>query len=671
MLPEVIASLSLISVIITTYILTYQTSNLNQKFKRSFSSLVDDINKNQQIELNFDKKQYNSINALNSNVDDIRSTYERRDSMANQIYSKNLVGNNISGDNYDVNSNISFYNTLPESSSSMDYTMGRGLNNSTKDRLIINTPNNSKSGFDITSTGGLKRFSINGQTGDINIPGNIYNDGNTNIVGNISGSNALLRGNLSALGINLLNNATIKGDGSLNISNKDKLILSPSNGVYISQESGGNGNLLIDGDIVINGNTNVNNINSIGMITANGVTIPNNITITNADPGPMMQKQYGSNQGNVYGIGQFANGTQRMYATNQLDQSSVNLSLVNNDGTFDDVLSVKHNGGNKSLLFGGTGSKIALSKNNGDFTMNTNDPTNKLYLQNGSNSGIVISENNIGINTVPQYAPLDIAGNISIRGTDLILNKGDLTRGNSGAGRAFVKDVGNQLAINYSNDFIGGTRIDGDASLNGQVFLNNNNLNLQNNHNSGLLYDSNIDGPTLYGNSGGRLATNGENLSSSLEWDDIGNIYTNNLKISSNWTGYPDTGSQFSEIANDTSNYKQLMIVGNKSAGGQRQIGMWDNININGLLSVNGSSRFNGDVSLQSNASISGDGRIYLSSGEMIYLQPKSGVLIAKNNGSTGTLTTQGDIKTNGKFCINNTCITEAQLSAIKKQANA
>jgi hypothetical protein len=66
------------------------------------------------------------------------------------------------------------------------------------------------------------------------------------------------------------------------------------------------------------------------------------------------------------------------------------------------------------------------------------------------------------------------------------------------------------------------------------------------------------------------------------------NLTASNIKFSRNWTQYPDNNSNGSEISNDTAIYKQLMIVGNKSAGGTRQVGVWDQLNVNGKLQVNG-----------------------------------------------------------------------------------
>ncbi len=47
--------------------------------------------------------------------------------------------------------------------------------------------------------------------------------------------------------------------------------------------------------------------------------------------------------------------------------------------------------------------------------------------------------------------------------------------------------------------------------------------------------------------------------------------------------------STFAEIANETTSYKSLMILGNKSAGGSRQVSVWDDLTVRGDLTVEGS----------------------------------------------------------------------------------
>jgi hypothetical protein len=59
-------------------------------------------------------------------------------------------------------------------------------------------------------------------------------------------------------------------------------------------------------------------------------------------------------------------------------------------------------------------------------------------------------------------------------------------------------------------------------------------------------------------------------------------IGINPILFSEKWTGFPDIVSNGAEISNDVSNYKTLMIVGNKSAGIGRRVSIWDILEVNG-----------------------------------------------------------------------------------------
>jgi hypothetical protein len=63
-------------------------------------------------------------------------------------------------------------------------------------------------------------------------------------------------------------------------------------------------------------------------------------------------------------------------------------------------------------------------------------------------------------------------------------------------------------------------------------------------------------------------------------------INDNKLRFSNKWSGFPDNATDQSEISNDSSDYKKLMIVGNKSAGAERRVGVWDRLDVHGALGV-------------------------------------------------------------------------------------
>jgi|APGre2960657404_1045060.scaffolds.fasta_scaffold00001_11 hypothetical protein len=93
-----------------------------------------------------------------------------------------------------------------------------------------------------------------------------------------------------------------------------------------------------------------------------------------------------------------------------------------------------------------------------------------------TNALTVDASSNVGIGTTVPQEKLHIQGNIKSSnniengGMDFKLGTRDqATRGNSGNSRALVKDAAATLVVNYANDFIGGTRVDGNLSVTGSL----------------------------------------------------------------------------------------------------------------------------------------------------------------------------------------------------------
>ena len=125
-----------------------------------------------------------------------------------------------------------------------------------------------------------------------------------------------------------------------------------------------------------------------------------------------------------------------------------------------------------------------------------------------------------------------------------------------------------------------------------------------------LFAGANVDGPVLFGHSGGILGTMKDVQKPVISWNSLCNVgigvvnpkddklevagslkllsSTNPIRFTSTWSAFPDLTTNQAEICNDTSYHKALMIVGNKSAGQGRKVAIWDRLDVNGLLYVNG-----------------------------------------------------------------------------------
>jgi hypothetical protein len=68
------------------------------------------------------------------------------------------------------------------------------------------------------------------------------------------------------------------------------------------------------------------------------------------------------------------------------------------------------------------------------------------------------------------------------------------------------------------------------------------------------------------------------------------------INFSNAWQSTPDSVTNVSEISNDTNNYKTLMIVGNKSAGAERRVGVWDRLDVHGVLGVDSNVNIGGKL---------------------------------------------------------------------------
>lgn len=85
---------------------------------------------------------------------------------------------------------------------------------------------------------------------------------------------------------------------------------------------------------------------------------------------------------------------------------------------------------------------------------------------------------------------------------------------------------------------------------------------------------------------------NNQNLTvNSANINDLTSGKSNSAKIlfSDKWQGYPDNATDQAEICNDTTQYKSLMIAGNKAYGGvkeARNISLWDNVSVGNNLAV-------------------------------------------------------------------------------------
>lgn len=124
------------------------------------------------------------------------------------------------------------------------------------------------------------------------------------------------------------------------------------------------------------------------------VDLHGKITMNRADPGEMIERQYGNNKGDRYGVGQFPNGKMRVYTASAYDKASVNFSVAKPDGSFDDIVAVDNKGNTKvkggmtvgsDTQIGGKASIAGdISVGKKLFIGTTGNDTNPNWAENGS-----------------------------------------------------------------------------------------------------------------------------------------------------------------------------------------------------------------------------------------------------------------------------------------------
>jgi hypothetical protein len=113
--------------------------------------------------------------------------------------------------------------------------------------------------------------------------------------------------------------------------------------------------------------------NGIGVDGSISVQSNGHIYFNDADPGDMVVRRYAAGTGDRYGLGQYAGGILRMFASNAFGGSAIRFSLPTNDdmsgaATFNDLVSINHNAQMSIGTTNAENNRLALATNNGENT---------------------------------------------------------------------------------------------------------------------------------------------------------------------------------------------------------------------------------------------------------------------------------------------------------------
>jgi hypothetical protein len=348
-------------------------------------------------------------------------------------------------------------------------------------------------------------------------------------------------------------------------------------------------NLNTSGIFTSTNQINAKNLNTSGLLTAQTI----NSSVISA-PKRLNLKQSG---------GSAINFTPNWQRT---PDKTKNVSEISNDTTrFKQLMIV----GNKS---GGRERRVGIWDTlNMNGTLNANGPLN---VKGPINASVISAPNGLNlkqsgesaINFTPNWQNTpDSSKNVSEISNDTRKFKQLMIVGNKSGGGKRKVGIWDTLNMNGTLNANGPLNVKGPINANGPL---------------------NVKGPI---NSSVISAPNGLNLKQSGE---------SAINFTPNWQKTPDSTRNVSEISNDTRGFKQLMIVGNKSGGGERRVGIWDTLNMNGTLNANGPLNVKGPINANQNVNI------------------------------TGSLTTN-NVKVRDELCLGDICLNSTQLKQMMTTA--
>ena len=264
-----------------------------------------------------------------------------------------------------------------------------------------------------------------------------------------------------------------------------------------------------------------------------------------------------------------------------------------------DLLIGRYSGGSAKLIYGyqsGADGYLEL-RTGADSTIT------KLSGYSGTASYFL---SNVGVGTSSPQTLLNVnlgAGNatygtpaIQIGGTS---NYDSLTMGIKGSYDAFIATYGNDLHI-----YGGNWKSTATATENHNIYFytSQNGSTNWNTAKAMLRYDGNFG-----------IGTTSPTRNLDINGDVRMLKGSNAINFTSSWSSTPDApATTVSEISNDTSGYQRLMIIGNRSGGVDRRVGIWDRLAIAGgdytyVLSVTGNIYASGDIIAYSDARVKTD----------------------------------------------------------------
>jgi hypothetical protein len=332
-----IVIMAVIVILGTGFGIYYYVRHQNKKTDMKIRSLVDQINDTNYYSYKYDKSQEKNIMNLEENITNMNETlstikdnveYLNGNAVTKSKITENLKTDHLTTDEIDIGTYTFSSHASANGNDWLYLYKGGKLNGGVyMDKLKVNSS---------TELNGATKVN-----GNVNINGSVNMAKNLVLSGGTKNNWILHTPDDDRTKMYIAPGATSKSwdwdkqfvyekDGYLSIYGGG-LNLRGGTSAYNPEKLGthfpysGDGKNHISGDTTIRGD-----INMIG-----------SIQMERGNPGPMIEKRYKEGDANRYGIGQFENGTMRMYTASHHTPATLNLSLAKTNGQFDDIVKLK------------------------------------------------------------------------------------------------------------------------------------------------------------------------------------------------------------------------------------------------------------------------------------------------------------------------------------------
>jgi hypothetical protein len=312
MYTNILITTCLASVIIFSIIIATYATNLQKDFNTKMHSVVDQVNTSQYYQYELEKKSYDNLTSINTDMTHVKSDKPSRNELSDRLSTNLLDVKNIKQHDGDVNigGSVVFKDNinLKSNNKNLDVNLPLGGGFNVKDasgKALLNIDN--KVNSDLLNTNKLNignQFQLKADNDLLKV----NNKDGTALFGGMEMANLSVRDN-STLNDVTVNNANITGPltlkGGVSEHNPGRLpTLLPSkenNKNYIRGDTEITGNITNVGDLTINRDLNVNGVFSTKKIKSDNIKLGHNLAGSWYDgPLSVYSKNYGASFGGDY-----------------------------------------------------------------------------------------------------------------------------------------------------------------------------------------------------------------------------------------------------------------------------------------------------------------------------------------------------------------------------------